>query len=372
MKKFSIVFVSTLFFLTSFVVFWGCTGAGGGTKQEAENAAMDVLNKYLVKCDGVYTVCVNDRYNNDIKNKWVFEQYKKALIHTQERTTEADRLNGYEWKGVVQLKFDVAYRSFIDGQWSQWSLLDVNAKPEGLFALRIAAGSAVLGIDVQVEKKKGGQWMATMDTSGSPYSCEKKPITCTDVPGTKENDVVRKQQEQARQQQDQEKQAREKEYVENLIPNSRNSILGKYLGKSPNLGYTAYQIYSELSISEITQTNMTIDVEIHARPLDPASVEKAKEESQLGRNYKPEEKPKASVDMSLKNAVIPFKAGGITYDDFSGNYHIKYILTNGNQKITFDISLRGKDGGVPTIKINRVDANETFSEIYSLSLRKQK
>jgi hypothetical protein len=173
----------------------GCPGwFSGGMEKEAENAAMQELGKYVVKCG-------EDEYNIRIKDRnkqLIFEQYKTALIYINETTTEADRLNGFEWKGGVNLKLDVAYRRF-GPNWSAWEPLDVNNPPTGLYAIKLGSESGRFGLYVSVEKRKGSQWKATLDNpSASVLSCEYEPITCSDVPGTKENDArIKKEREEA-------------------------------------------------------------------------------------------------------------------------------------------------------------------------------
>ncbi len=156
-----------------------CSSYADKMKDKAQDAALREFNKYCVQCKNGsdYNICVL------LDKKWVFEQYKEALIYITESTTEADRLNGFEWTGEVELRFDVAYRSFTNGKWSEWANLDVKNPPSYLpFRLRAMEMGQFGLLVAQVQKRKGGEWEVKFENVNEFASSEIKRITCADVP----------------------------------------------------------------------------------------------------------------------------------------------------------------------------------------------
>jgi hypothetical protein len=143
--------------LTIVFLLVGCSGCGaaGGMEKEAENAAMQELNKYLIKCGDVYC-------SHPYAKGWdCYNQDTKASISIKDETSEADRLNGFAWRGRLGASLGGSYRySENGGGWTQWVLRD--------------QGRTVLY--VLVEKKKDGQWKV------EPLSSFMKPVTCSEFP----------------------------------------------------------------------------------------------------------------------------------------------------------------------------------------------
>jgi len=131
-------------------------------EKEAENVAMQELNKYYVKCGDIYC---HHYYQKDWSGTHDrYDQFTKSSIFITETTSEADRLNGLEWKGQVNVGFGGASRYSQNGAaWTEW----------------IQAGDPKPSLDgvVIVQKKKGEQWEVVL--SPSSYS---KPVSCSDVP----------------------------------------------------------------------------------------------------------------------------------------------------------------------------------------------
>lgn len=127
-----------------------------GKDKEAHEQALKYVEAQLTKCgDSYYGIRKIARDGN-------LYQFKNPKVTvTSEQLTQADKLNGIEWKGSLYFSAE-AWRNYYDGQWSEWrqNFMGVTA---GL------SGSLV---------KKNGEWQVAKGLK--PDSFER--IDCSNIP----------------------------------------------------------------------------------------------------------------------------------------------------------------------------------------------
>lgn len=109
----------------------------------------------ILKLRHLLTYCGNDtyhRYGNQLN------QYAggPGFVVNQSDLTPLDRINGYEWKGLVRLEYGLwRFKQWNSTQWSDWSYPSGNSPK----------------IEIQLEKKKG-VWNWSRRLEGQWVSCE--------------------------------------------------------------------------------------------------------------------------------------------------------------------------------------------------------
>ena len=146
----------------------GC--AGNSMENEAKEEAWKVMNQYVIKCGNVWAYY---RYYEDIKSvlldgtwhpyKGEFVEYTNIRLDVKDTTTEADKLNGLTWGGVVVCSFSGSLRAFKfrDSSWTEWRE-PILPESISLFA-----------------RKKGNQWFFEWTDKDHKAT---KPISCSEIP----------------------------------------------------------------------------------------------------------------------------------------------------------------------------------------------
>lgn len=148
MRRIAVIF-------TIVFVLIGSSSCSGGIQKEAEGVIMQELNQYVVKCGDFFYFKAK---------KWIY-QNTKINISITEDTSEADRLNGLEYSGKVEITFDGVTRHFDGRSWSEWYKILT-------FATCFSAS---------LEKSKDGRWKAEFYRPAAS-DFDFSHITCSDVP----------------------------------------------------------------------------------------------------------------------------------------------------------------------------------------------
>lgn len=154
MKKIAVIFCVFI----SLEVGSSC-GFASSIEDEAKREVSEVVNKIFFKCGDVWSY----HSPNDLS----YAQFSnEPTIEVKYSQTEADRLNGIEWKGDVTYLYDkglVRYYWNHLQTWENW--------------LNIANFSLKL-FTIQAIKKQGGQWetkIVYMKRALEEFSCSEVP-----------------------------------------------------------------------------------------------------------------------------------------------------------------------------------------------------
>lgn len=92
--------------------------ASDHSSSEADAAAKNYLAKRMVSCGGA-------SYEWSLDSPRTVIQYRDLSYKVESRgLTDADKLNGYEWRGIIHLTFSVfrvAQQTTLGPRWSDWS-----------------------------------------------------------------------------------------------------------------------------------------------------------------------------------------------------------------------------------------------------------
>jgi hypothetical protein len=191
MKK--IALKNTLFILLVIISFLGCTSRteesnvekkknaetnNNNIQKEAERKAMNLIieNGLVIKCGDTWNIC---KYHTDgaysmpktIGSK--YEQFTKAVISSIASISEADRLNGIEWKGIVRFWLGGSVRSY-----PEWDRAWAEYKKEHRQWTKWEEAILPPSLEVNVVKMIDGQWELKL----AGYIGDYKKISCSDVP----------------------------------------------------------------------------------------------------------------------------------------------------------------------------------------------
>ena len=143
--------------LLLFAVLLSCSPAESALSSEAERKGQEYFDRALAKCgDGHYTVVrwsdvdtINSRIN---KHETLLQLRDPVASVKEEPLTQADELNGIEWKGWIVFTV-AAHKERHDFQksWSDWS----NGVPRYLPVVAFSGSKPML--DTQL-RKQNGQW----------------------------------------------------------------------------------------------------------------------------------------------------------------------------------------------------------------------
>lgn len=123
MKKAKMTFTLVISVI-SLIVISAMNGPLSGTiskNEEARTMAEKVINRYFVKC-GEYWHCLSERLGLQfIRNVRQFNKNGSLSITSQE-LSEADKLNGYEYKGEFLMETNGPSRAFVlqSKKWTEW------------------------------------------------------------------------------------------------------------------------------------------------------------------------------------------------------------------------------------------------------------
>lgn len=153
-------------------ICWTCA-CSSQLRREAEAEAQKWFESTVVKCgDEYYISLIAARFVNISPSSDSLELYQLKNPHLRIREdeaprTDADRLNGVEWKGHVFIDTS-AYRHYLsDGQWSDWndgtpaiSWIDIDSNESGAIRAYI--------------EKRNGKWETSSVGIEKP-DCSKIP-----------------------------------------------------------------------------------------------------------------------------------------------------------------------------------------------------
>ena len=125
---------------------------------------------HLVVCNGRAFAMLTE--GDGAAAPWLAEIKNPKFTVDADDVSQADKLNGIDWHGTVDMKWD-AYRLFDRGRWTQW--LDGG----GDFEHSVASTESVF------INHTNGRWMHDSDYSGQRdfAGMPRKPISCGTLPG---------------------------------------------------------------------------------------------------------------------------------------------------------------------------------------------
>ena len=169
------------------VLSLSCSSLGkSAIRREAEDRAQKWWENVIAKCGDEYYVRYEggqvgaiyfDKFGSESKNAIL--QFKNASYQViDEPISEADRLNGIEWKGALLIPFNTLYRAYdLDRkQWSSWSEGPVIYSDKVLKAFNQIMGDTNSPQTQHFSREKG-QWFG-LDLSAGRL---RKP-TCSEIP----------------------------------------------------------------------------------------------------------------------------------------------------------------------------------------------
>lgn len=148
------------------------SSVGGGAPadkldREAVTFAKSLAAPYLIVCDGrTYARLTHGRL---VAEPWLAELKNPTFSADSDDVSEANRLNGIDWRGSIDLKWD-AYRAFDGGKWTEW----MDARTDGLTGGREP---------VYVRHTKGRWEHYDEDLGMRDFArMRRKPISCDTIP----------------------------------------------------------------------------------------------------------------------------------------------------------------------------------------------
>jgi len=133
-----------------------------GEDAEAKNQLQEFLTRQHA------SVCGDSYYIEkvgDMSGVGIFQYRNASIVITRvEPVSEADRLNGIEWRGLLTLAYP-AYRRFVDGQWTQWQNNPRTAE-----------------YDFQVVKRSSGWSIDNHLNPTTNYSTRYQKVNCSQLP----------------------------------------------------------------------------------------------------------------------------------------------------------------------------------------------
>jgi hypothetical protein len=114
---------SLLLTVAVFLLTWCCSGQS--LDKQAENEPLNALNPLFAKCGESYYINIKNKHTENLAILSTIHEFKNAILNTVNQTTEADKLNGIEWDGMVEFTFlgparsTPIYRDHVV-RWSKW------------------------------------------------------------------------------------------------------------------------------------------------------------------------------------------------------------------------------------------------------------
>lgn len=171
------------------VLLFTLSCGGSAISKEARKKAQEWWDASVVKCgDDLYTKVARDGINmgRAFENKdQPLIQFKPVTVQIiEDPITDADKLNGIEWKGyaAIPLKLTFRYYDEREKKWSSWREGSVIYAPNQLRdAFNTLAGKKVdYPLSIELRKEKG-QWNYESNNGESKINPLAKP-DCADIP----------------------------------------------------------------------------------------------------------------------------------------------------------------------------------------------
>ena len=164
MQRITYTFV-ILSLLTFLVAFSSCPPTKSALQVEAERKAQQYFDRTVARCDDGYYVKVNWTEfvrGGLLQEQDLFQIKNPDTIIKETPLTEADRLNGVEWRGSLTI-ITTAHRKLEGKQWGEWR----DGGPQRVTMTELGSPSLLYLGDGSFYKKQGHWSIDQPDTNPS-------------------------------------------------------------------------------------------------------------------------------------------------------------------------------------------------------------